>query len=271
MKGRERMKKKIILLIGIMVIISMLPLGTVSSKKGDTGQTGNGNITIFIFGVFPKYDEENQTVTFWSLYSNNSQFPRSTLVTIYSENRFVGHAGRFFIYGRITYLLTPHAEFEYEKGTLRIIERPLAFWSVSSDVDGKIVDTQWLFDDSTEWISGEFVTHVFSEEGYHSVTLKVIDDDGLQDITTSSVRIYARTPIYQCRKNAGNHTLTIVGYQVLGSFKQYDWTDFQNMGSGSCILPTSGHPQIGDVITNCSGEIILLYTPNDNIAGYWQF
>ena len=60
------------------------------------------------------------------------------------------------------------------------------------------------------------------------------------------------------------YDVKIVGYQAIGSIKNYDWIDFRNVGSGSCDLPLSGNPEIGDVIKNVYGRIKLFFVKNQD-------
>jgi hypothetical protein len=262
-KGRNNLKAS-----GItMLVITCGLLPGVASAHIMPSSDDNGNLHIFILGLFPKCGLDG-TITYWSLYANNSQLPQGNSVTIHCYNHFSGYTGRLLIYGTITYLLPPSGTFITEKDVLRIIDRPIHFYSTSADLDGTIVDTQWSFDDSPSWQSGMNITCTFTTEGHHNVTLKVTDNTGLTTTRTASVRVYPRTPCYQCYADQDDHTLTIIGMSVVGNNEMYNWSDFTNIGSGTCTLPTSGSPHIGDMIS-WEGEIILVYVPNGNIAYQW--
>jgi hypothetical protein len=46
--------------------------------------------------------------------------------------------------------------------------------------------------------------------------------------------------------------------------------DLEIGGTGAGIIP-DGSIDVGDVISNCSGEIILIYTPMQTMLGSWTF
>jgi PKD repeat protein len=213
-----------------------------------------------IFGFFPQVIGD--VIIYLSLYPFGWK-------TIYKDY-FTGGLG-ITIRGTYNKSIPPQADFLYlpSEDVLRVKGNPFLFVSISADLDGEIIEEWWKFNDSEPWIMTDDPNYIFSESGYYNVSLRVIDNDGIITTRTKRIRIYERTPTYQ--GNQGSNTVTIVGYHLVGSTNNYNWSDFRNVGSGNCVIPTSGHPEIGDVIKNCSGTVVLQYIPNGVISGSWQF
>ena len=55
--------------------------------------------------------------------------------------------------------------------------RLVTLWSKSKDVDGRIVDTEWLLPNG-KVKRGKVIMHMFPSYGNHDVTLRVTDNDG---------------------------------------------------------------------------------------------
>jgi len=253
------MKKTIFsLLIGGLLFLSTLGF-TIGANNSEINQIIPINNRII--GLFPSVTNDN--ITYLSL------LPLGMLVI--PEEKFDGYMGNFLIIGKL--LEDPIASFTYEpsEDKLRVINNTITFASTSTDPDGDIIEQWWQFEEGGEWIKTNNPFYIYNESGYHQVTLRVIDNDGLNDTFYDHIRVYERLPTYQCIQNIYEGTLSIVGYHVVGSTANYDWIDFENIGNGSCILPNDGHPIIGDIITNCSGEIIIQYVPNGVISCEWMF
>ncbi|UCB58245.1 MAG: right-handed parallel beta-helix repeat-containing protein [Thermoplasmatales archaeon] len=147
---------------------------------------------------------------------------------------------------------------------------PIQFISTSTDANGFIVEQQWQMGEAAEWVIVDNPTHLFEEPGFYPVSLIVTDDTGNSSkIYTRLVRVDPFVPIIRCSKNTVERTLTVTGYVVYGSAGNYLWEDFENTGTGSCTIP-DGALSIGDVITDCTGQIKLEYK-NGAIAGEWIF
>jgi PKD repeat protein len=248
----------VIILILLFIGAGSLPsLGgnanTMTDKKPTVGE-------INIFGLFP------HVVGDMILYLSLSPLGWRTIYYDY----FSGNLG-LWIRGTYPLSIPPQAYFVYypSNDIWRVVYVPFYFKSLSTDVDGEIIEEWWKFDDSEPWVMTDTPWYIYTEPGYHNVSLRVIDNDGLNTTSTFGVFVHPTTPTFQGLQGVNN--ITIVGLHVLGSHENYNWTDFRNVGSGDCILPIAGHPQIGDIITNCSGLIILQYVPNGVISGYWKF
>jgi len=147
---------------------------------------------------------------------------------------------------------------------------PIQFISTSTDANGSIVEQQWQMGEAAEWVIVDNPTHLFEEPGFYPVSLIVTDDTGgSSKIYTRLVRVDPFVPIIRCSINTVEQTLTVTGYVVYGSAENYLWEDFENTGTGSCTIP-DGTLSIGDVITDCTGQIKLEYK-NGAIAGEWIF
>lgn len=251
-----------VLAIAIFLIASPLPC-IVSRDCELINDISQCSTTVFLFGFFPSITDSN--ITYMTLIPLRWE-------TI-SADWFKGYTGKFIIIGIYEIVVEPIAEFIYEplEDKLRVKENPIFFTSISNDPDGIIVEEWWQFEESEPWIMIENPSYVYNESGYYNVSLRVIDDDGLNDTYMKRIKVYERLPKFQCKIDLISRTLTIVGYKVIGSNANYDWDDFENIGSGNCTLPSDGHLNIGDNITDCFGEIKLQYVPNGVIAGEWQF
>lgn len=85
----------------------------------------------------------------------------------------------------------PYATFVASAYTAYVNEEIVFNASGSSDPDGEIVSYQWDFGDGTTG-NGSVVTHSYSAIGTFSVTLTVIDNDGLNNTKTTSISIIER-------------------------------------------------------------------------------
>ena len=151
-----------------------------------------------------------------------------------------------------------------------IIDTSIIFdGSDSTDSDGEIVSYSWDFgDDSTG--SGVSPTHSYSTLDTYTVTLTVTDDQGAPDTDTTTVTITEEVIVTPDLSYSGNHidrTLTIT------QIDQEDilWSDIENIGTGSCIIPDSGYIEVNDFISYCIDRIELQYIPTQEIVGIFEF
>jgi len=253
------MKKMIGILVCMLLIATALP--TTSIMAVETEKETPVDVT-FIIGLFPKVTAEN--ITYLSLIP----FGMKTI----AKGGFDGRIGIILIFGTIK-PQAPIASYTYEpsEDKLRVIENPIFLNSTSIDPDGVIVEQWWQFEEDGEWVEVVNPVYIYNESGYHQVTLRVTDNDGLTDEYTKRIRVYNRYPWFQVIPDYEESTLTITGAGFVGNSQDYGWDDFANIGEGSCTLPSTGHPDIGDVFTDCLGEIIIQYVPNGVIACEWQF
>jgi len=56
---------------------------------------------------------------------------------------------------------------------------------------------------------------------------------------------------------------------VLIASPNINWSNV-NIKSGECNLP-SGHIRAGDIVTNCTGYLVLVWIPNNSVIGEWDF
>jgi len=257
------MNKKIVGIGAVfLLIVATLPLAYGINSKIEPKQETPVDVT-FIIGLFPRVTGEN--ITYLSLIP----FGMETI----AKDRFDGRIGIIFIFGTCE-PQAPIASYTYEpsEDKLRVIENPIFFNSSTSiDPDGVIVEQWWQFEEDGEWVEVDNPVYIYNESGYHQVTLRVTDNDGLTDEYTKRIRVYNRLPWFQVIPDYEESALTIIGVGFVGGNQDYDWEDFANIGEGSCTLPSTGHPDINDVFTDCLGDIIIQYVPNGVIACEWQF
>lgn len=250
-------------LVGILVCMLLIAttLPTTSIMAVETEKETPADAT-FIIGLFPKITIKN--ITYLSLIP----FGMKTI----PKDGFDGRIGIIIIFGTIK-PQAPIASYTYEpsEDKLRVAENPIFFNSTSIDPDGVIVEQWWQFEEDGDWVEVDNPTYIYNESGYHQVTLRVTDNDGLTNEYTKRIKVYDRLPWFQVIPDYEENTLTITGVGFVGNNQNYDWKDFANIGEGSCTLPSTGHPDIDDVFTDCLGEIVIQYGPNGVISCQWQF
>ena len=57
---------------------------------------------------------------------------------------------------------------------------------------------------------------------------------------------------------------------VLTASKNINWSGIQ-IKSGEGDIPTTGYICAGDKIANCTGFLILVWTPSNTVIGKWDF
>ena len=75
------------------------------------------------------------------------------------------------------------------------------------------------------------------------------------------------TPTILFDQNDENNTLTVLDI----SMENIYWEDIENIGSGTSDPLPPNNITIGDMITNCTGIIVLRYTITDGIIGVYEF
>jgi hypothetical protein len=56
---------------------------------------------------------------------------------------------------------------------------------------------------------------------------------------------------------------------VITASPYINWSNV-NIKNGECNLP-SGYIRAGDMVTNCTGYLILVWIPNNTVIGEWNF
>ncbi len=75
-----------------------------------------------------------------------------------------------------------------------------------------------------------------------------------------------QTPVIDFQQDLGNDTLTV-------TYASADilWSDLSEIGAGSCDPFPTGNVTAGEMITNCTGIIVLQYLPTFEILGVFEF
>lgn len=76
-----------------------------------------------------------------------------------------------------------------------------------------------------------------------------------------------QTPVIGFQQDEMNNTLT-VSYTSAGDIL---WNDLSQIGAGSCDPFPEGNVTTGDMISNCTGIIVLQYLPTYEILGVYEF
>ncbi len=76
-----------------------------------------------------------------------------------------------------------------------------------------------------------------------------------------------QTPSIGFSPDLTNHTLTVIST----SASDILWSDITEIGEGSCDAFPAGNVTIGDIITNCTGIIVLQYLPTFEILYVFEF
>lgn len=76
-----------------------------------------------------------------------------------------------------------------------------------------------------------------------------------------------QTPDIGFLQDNTNNTLTVIST----SAPDILWSDISEVGDGSCDPLPAGNVTAGDVITNCTGVVVLLYLPTYEVIGAFEF
>jgi len=76
-----------------------------------------------------------------------------------------------------------------------------------------------------------------------------------------------QTPDIGFQQDLGNDTLTVTYATAVDVL----WSDISEIGAGSCDPFPEGNVTAGDMITNCTGIIVLQYIPTYEILGVFEF
>lgn len=87
-------------------------------------------------------------------------------------------------------LVSPWAWFEWTPA-IPVVGQQVAFVSTSFDPDGSLVSSHWMFGDGIKAF-GRNLTHTYVTAGWHTVSLEVIDNDGLTNSTSVNILVASR-------------------------------------------------------------------------------
>ena len=76
-----------------------------------------------------------------------------------------------------------------------------------------------------------------------------------------------QTPTIQFQQDDLNNTLTVLAVAPTGVF----WGDIEEIGAGSCDPLPTGEVTSGDMLSNCTGILVLQYSPLHQILGVFEF
>ncbi|MCX6661688.1 MAG: hypothetical protein NTY91_03980 [Euryarchaeota archaeon] len=76
-----------------------------------------------------------------------------------------------------------------------------------------------------------------------------------------------QTPDIGFQQDFGNDTLTVTYVTAIDVL----WSDISEIGAGSCDPFPEGNVTAGDMITNCTGIIVMQYIPTYEVLGVFEF
>ena len=76
-----------------------------------------------------------------------------------------------------------------------------------------------------------------------------------------------QTPTIGFEQDMLNKTLTVISVDA----DDVPWSDFTEIGAGSCDPFPDGNVTVGDSLTNCKGIIVLQYVPTKEVIGVFEF
>ena len=152
--------------------------------------------------------------------------------------------------------LPPVAAFSTQQEGLSV-----TFVDESSDPDGNIVSWAWDFGENGNTSTDQNPVYMYSSPGDYSVTLTVIDDQGLADAVTNTITVQARPPI-------ANFNFTTAGLQASfedtsespdGEILSWSWDFGDNEGTSTEQNPVytyavSGVYTVTLTVTDTYGE-----------------
>jgi len=76
-----------------------------------------------------------------------------------------------------------------------------------------------------------------------------------------------QTPVIDFQQDLVNRTLTVLSVDASDVL----WSDISEIGAGGCDPLPVGNVTVGDTLTNCTGIIVLQYSPTYEILGVFEF
>jgi len=128
-------------------------------------------------------------------------------------------ADNTYIDGSVKLVKSPVAHFTYSP-TTPLTEETVTFnASLSTPDGGTIISYEWNFGDGTPNATGMIATHAYIDNGTYTVTLTVIDDDGLSDTDSQNITVLNRLPIASFVESAtAVPTYTVITFNASSSY-----------------------------------------------------
>jgi len=152
-------------------------------------------------------------------------------------------------------------------------------WSFFGLIDDLQVDECWtftvrnvfiLFSQRSPNLNGWYIGHIKSDSMKYSISKNDHTRFGLlaqKIICCTFIHESEVPPAIYFIPNYYVRTLTVTSV----NFNDFHWSDFQNIGTGTCMVPTTGNVTAGDIITDCYGEIVIQYLPLSFSLGEFIF
>lgn len=220
---------------------SYAPDGKITSYNWDfgDGQQGTGNVTTHIYTRFGEY-QVNLTVT-----DNEGAM------------NFTG--------AKITVIESPEAYFTFSPRTPQVGQTINFNASLSRFNGGYIMNFTWNFGDGniTTAIS-PLIAHIYSMYGNYTVTLRVIDSEGLTSTYTQTIKVLVRPYVdftYIPASPVVNEVVTFnasASYDPDGKIISYEW----NFGEGG--EPTNETTPVSTHAFQAAGSFSVTLTVTDN-------
>jgi PKD repeat protein len=164
----------------------------------------------------------------------------------------------------------PVGSFTFDPASPEVDETVTFDASNSSDLNGNIVSYEWDYGDQTTG-SGVNSTHAYSSEGIYTVTLTIIDNDGIADIATKLITVMPK-PLPPEASFTFSPTSPEVSQTVTfdasnssdpdGTIVNYFWI----FGDGTTENQTGGVTTIHSYTSEGSYNVTLTVTDNDQLT-----
>jgi len=157
-------------------------------------------------------------------------------------------------------------KFEVDPPLTAYTGQPLIFDAFNStDIDGYIACISWDFGDGTK-AEGPIIIHSYEENGNYTVTLEVVDNDGMASTSTFEITILNRFPTAAIEANSTaifvNETILFnanSSFDLDGEITSYMW-DFGDNQTSSEASTTHSYREVGTynvtlTVTDNDGEV----------------
>jgi PKD repeat protein len=169
-----------------------------------------------------------------------------TIYTLGFSNTYPQSTVHFYMQSNINAVVVvscspklPVASFAYSPQNPKVGEEITFDASSSCDPDGQIVSYNWHFGDGNT-AEGDIATHAYSQVGAYTITLTVVDNEGLQDSTTQLIIFeeenqppVASFKSWNIEDIGTNEPARIEGHHIVGGQIEFDASESTDPSGGT--------------------------------------